>query len=87
MMLAKDNSNPPDNLQYMKVLTPQVTLVADQQEAANPERRARPGAAFGIRGGVNGNFNLGFATRKGALQGQRRQFSCAIPLHHIFGFC
>ena len=21
------------------------------------------------------------------MQGQRRQFSCAIPLHHIFGFC
>ena len=33
------------------------------------------------------NYNLGAATRMPMLQGDRRQFSCAIPLHHIFGFC
>jgi hypothetical protein len=35
----------------------------------------------------NANFNLGFATRRATLEGDRRKFSCAIPLHHIFGFC
>ena len=87
MMFAKDTSNNADHIQYIKILTPQDTSVANQQEAANPERRARPGADFDIIGGVNDNFNLGFATRVATLQGQRRQFSCAIPLHHMFGFC
>jgi hypothetical protein len=87
MMFAKDTSDNADHLQYIKVLTPQDTSVDNQREATNPERRARPGAAFDILGGVNGNFNLGFATRKLALQEQQRYFSCAIPLHHIFGFC
>jgi len=70
-MFAKDSSDHPDHLQNIKVLTPQNTSVPNQQEADNPECRARPGADFDIIGGVNGNFNLGFATRKGALQGQR----------------
>ena len=33
------------------------------------------------------DFNLGFATLVSTLQRPRRQFSCAIPLHHFFGFC
>ena len=48
MMFAKDITDKADHLQYIKVLTPQDTSEANQQHAANPERRARPGAAFDI---------------------------------------
>ena len=41
MMFAKDTSDNADLLQYIKVLTPSATLADDQQEAVNPERRAK----------------------------------------------
>ena len=87
MMFAKDTSDHPDHFPHTKLLAEQNVAVGNQLAADNPGREVAPGANFEMIKNVNGNFNLGFATRKGMLQGQRRQFSCAIPLHHIFGFC
>ena len=87
MMFAKDTSNNADHIQYIKVRTGRDTAEGDQQLADHLDCEARLAAEFDIIKSVNGNFNLGFATRVATLQGQRRQFSCAIPLHHIFGFC
>jgi hypothetical protein len=87
MMFAKDTSDHPDHLQYIKLLTPQATATDPQAQADHLDLEARPGAAFEIIKRVNGNFNLGFATRVATLQRPRRQFPCAIPVHHIFGFC
>ncbi len=87
MMFAKDTSNHADHRQFIKVRTARDTSEAEQQLADHLDREDRPAAEFDILKRVNDNFNLGFATRNGALKGQHRRFSCAIPLHHIFGFC
>ena len=88
MMFAKDTNDHPENNKYIKLRTPRGTSGADgTAQPVDEEHEDQPGAAFDIIKGDNNNFNLGFATRKGTLQGQRRQFSCASPLHHIFGFC
>ena len=87
MMFANDINDNADHIQYIKVRTGRDTAEAQQQLAAHLDREARPGAEFDIIKRVNERFNLGFTTSVATLQGQRRQLSCAIPLHHIFGFC
>ncbi|KAL3875391.1 hypothetical protein ACJMK2_033344 [Sinanodonta woodiana] len=87
MMFAKGITDNPNHIQFIKVLTDQNTYEADQDLANHLDRETRPTGDFDIIKKVNKRFNLGFAAGVATLQGQRRQFSCAIPLHHIFGFC
>ena len=80
MMFAKDTSNNAEHMQYSRVKATRDTAVDSA-----PAGYTRPAGTFDVVNTVP-DFNLGFATRIAALQGQSRQFSCAIPLHHIFGF-
>jgi hypothetical protein len=81
MMFFKDTSDHPEHNQYSRVKATLDTALDPQ-----PAGYVRPAADFDVINTV-ANYNLGFATRKAMMQGENRQFSCAIPLHHIFGFC
>ena len=74
MMFAKDNKNTAGPTQYI--------IRRPKNNAGN--------ADVDVENMIINNdpqFNLGAATRVAMLSGARKSFSCAIPLHHIFGFC
>ncbi len=74
MMFVKDTSNSPEYQQY---------------EIGRPRNFARNADADvqSMIINVDPDFNLGFRSRRAMLKGNRRVFSCVIPLSHIFGFC
>jgi hypothetical protein len=74
MMFVKDTSNSPEYKKY---------------EVRRPRNFANTADAGAERMIINidADFNLGFRSRRAMLKGDRRAFSCAIPLSHIFGFC
>jgi len=80
MMFAKDINDHADHINHTRVKAHEMLqLIKHQPDMKNPL------VPYDVVE-FNRNFNRGFATQVATLQG-RRQFSCAIPLHHIFGFC
>jgi len=70
---------------YQRTLGPSMMFhkdTTDQPENRNVTMNAAGDAIVSM----NENYNLGFAARRAMLTDDK-EFSCMIPLSHIFGFC